>query len=95
MGNVDSLLWVDIVAKSVIDSTTGFPEVQSFLNGMEKLGEPFVFGVEDAAIYFSSLGFEIVSRTPSNAYRRGLTDPVFRLYEFLLLRRTKALIAST
>ena len=95
MGNVDSLLWVDIVAKSVIDSTTGFTEVESFLTRMEKLGEPFIFGVEDVALYFSSLGFEIVSRTPSNAYRPGLADPVFRLYEFLLLRRTKALIAST
>ena len=95
MGNVVSLLWVDIVAKSVIDSTTGFPEVQSFLNGMEKLGEPFVFGVEDPAIYFSRFGFEIASRTASNAYRRELSDPVFGLYEFFLLRRTKALIAST
>ena len=95
MGNVDSLLWVDIVAKSVIDGTTGHAEVESFLTGMEKLGEPFIFGVGDAALYFSRFGFKIASRTASNVYRRELSDPVFGLYEFLLLRRTKALIAST
>jgi hypothetical protein len=75
----------------VIDGTTGSGEVESFLRGMEKLGEPFIFGVEDAALYFSSLGLEIASRTPSNAYRPELTDPVFGLYEFFLLRRASAI----
>ena len=62
---------------------------------MEKLGEPFIFGVEDAAIYFSRLGFEIASRTPSDAYRPKLNDPVFRVYEFFLLRRICPLTAPT
>jgi hypothetical protein len=86
MGNVDSVLWVDLVAKSVIDRTSGFAEVENFVSGMEKLGEPFIFGLEDAAVYFSTLGLEVASRAPSNVYRPGLTDPVFRLYEFFLLR---------
>ena len=73
MGDVGSLLWVDLVAKSVIDGATGFPEVESFLSRMEKLGELFIFGVEDPAIYFSSFGFEIARRTPSNAYRPELS----------------------
>jgi methyltransferase (TIGR00027 family) len=94
MGNIDSLLWVDIVAKSVIDGITGFPEIESFLSRMEKLGEPFIFGVENAAIYFSKFGFEIASRTPSDAYRREVNDPVFRVYEFFLLRRSRPLTAS-
>jgi methyltransferase (TIGR00027 family) len=87
MENGASLLWVDMVARSVIDGATGFTEVENFVSGMEKLGEPFVFGVENPAVYFSNLGFEIVSRTPSNVYRPALTDPVFGLYEFFLLRR--------
>ena len=95
MDNTGSLLWVDIVAQSVIDGAAGFPEIQSFLSRMEKLGEPFIFGVEDPTIYFSNLGFEIASRTPSNAYRPELSDPVFMLYEFFLLRRAQTLIAST
>jgi methyltransferase (TIGR00027 family) len=95
MDNAGSLLWVDIVAQSVIDGAAGFPEIQSFLSRMEKLGEPFIFGVEDPTIYFSNLGFEIASRTPSNAYRPELSDPVFMLYEFFLLRRAQTLIAST
>ena len=58
MDNIDSFLWVDIVAKSVIDGATGFPEIESFLSRMEKLGEPFIFGVEDPRFTFRSWGLK-------------------------------------
>ena len=41
MDNIDSFLWVDIVAKSVIDGATGFPEIEEFLESYGKVRRTF------------------------------------------------------
>jgi methyltransferase (TIGR00027 family) len=51
MSNSLSMLWIDVVAQSVIQGTTGYPSVENFVKGMEKLGEPFIFGLNDSAMF--------------------------------------------
>ena len=80
-----SHLWIDIVAKSVIERESGFPEVDDFLRGMEKLGEPFIFGLDDASTFFEEQGYVIDKVVPSNCYKTNLRDPVFTLYNFYIL----------
>jgi methyltransferase (TIGR00027 family) len=86
----ESRLWTDIVAQAVIAGTTGLTEVEAFVRGMEALGEPFIFGVDDPIQYFTEVGYATASVTPSDAYRRAEhPDPVFALYRFCLLRGTE------
>jgi methyltransferase (TIGR00027 family) len=85
MTNPQSRLWVDMVSRSVIEGTTGYVSVERFVKGMEKLGEPFIFGLNDPDIFFAGLGFHVQKVTPSNFYRNGLSDEVFALYNFYLL----------
>jgi methyltransferase (TIGR00027 family) len=86
MRNSNSRIWIDVVAQSVIAGTTGYLETEAFLRGMEKLGEPFRFGLDDPSPFFAALGYQEVSSTTSDIYDKGSTDPTFGLYRFCVLR---------
>lgn len=86
MQHPDSLVWIDIVAKSVIEKKAD-PKVQEFLNGMEKLGEPFVFGLEDGKQFFSELGYKVYRSVPSNRYISSSPDSIYEFYNFYILKR--------
>jgi methyltransferase (TIGR00027 family) len=78
-----SMLWADIVHRAVIDRRTGFESGNAFVDGMEKLGEPFVFGLdlEQASAFFQHAGFRARSRSTANDYFSE-ADPVFGFYDF-------------
>ena len=52
-----SFLWVDFVATDVVDGQHRHKGIAAFLEGMEQLGEAFVFGVDDPDLYLRNLGF--------------------------------------
>jgi methyltransferase (TIGR00027 family) len=80
-----SRVWIDVVSQATIDRRTDIPEVDAFLSGMEQLGEPFVFGIDDAAGFFSQCNLEVREEVPSSVYQPAPADPVFSLYRFCLL----------
>jgi methyltransferase (TIGR00027 family) len=82
MGHAESRLWCDIVANSVVLNTSGYSEVERFIEGMAKLGEPFVFGRDDATAFLGGLGFEILSDDASTLRQSIRGNPIFDLYRF-------------
>jgi hypothetical protein len=91
----ESRLWVDVVARAVVDGTSGQPGVESFVSGMARLGEPFVFGLDQPAKFFIEFGLESVHATASSGYLSGKANPIFDLYTFHVLRRRSGLSAMT
>jgi methyltransferase (TIGR00027 family) len=87
LDNPDSTLWTDFVSRPVVDGTTGYAEVEGFLREMGRLGEPFVFGLDNPSPYFAELGYEAVRSRGSDWYLREHDDPLFAHYHFHVLRR--------
>jgi len=59
-----------------------FPEVQSFMMGMQLLGEPFVFGVKSAKEFMESNGFRCHEIARSDVFFAERSDPVYSIYHF-------------
>jgi methyltransferase (TIGR00027 family) len=87
MGHAMSRLWVDMVSRSAIDGVIAFPEADQFLKGMERKGEPFVFGHDQPEQFFADLGFSTVESCPSSRYSKRF-DPVLEQYGFFLLENS-------
>ena len=85
MANSQSMVWIDIVTKSVIEGTSGYSSVENFVKGMEKLGEPFIFGLNDPVVFFAKLGFTVQKSMPSDSYNDDHSNPIFALYNFHIL----------
>jgi hypothetical protein len=49
------------------------------------LGEPFIFGLNDPAMFFAELGFTVQKSMPSNSYNNDCSNPIFALYNFHVL----------
>jgi len=86
MRNPQSRLWIDVVSRSAVDRVVSFPESDRFLDGMEKMGEPFVFGHDKPEEFFAELGLDTVTSQPSSRYGNE-TDPMLEQYRFFVLRR--------
>jgi len=56
MGNPESRLWIDHVRSDLFTRRMEWPAVDSFLDSMERLGEPFVFGVPDTGEWLGGFG---------------------------------------
>lgn len=91
MEHPDSVLWCDMVADSVVRNATGYLEVQAFIKGMAKLGEPFVFGLDDPPSFLAGIGYEVVSDDRSSGDPDTRDSPIFDLYRFYVLRRATCL----
>lgn len=83
--NPASLLWSDFVTSAVVDGTTQQPSIEEFLRGMEKLGEAFVFGLDEPSSFLTELQFQTVERLFVGDYL-ALADPVFGTYQFVVAR---------
>jgi O-methyltransferase involved in polyketide biosynthesis len=81
-----SCIWLDAVAQSAIDRTKAIPEVDAFLETMERLGEPFIFGVDDARAFFKACGLKVLSTVSSASRGSESMHPIFGLYPFHQLR---------
>lgn len=78
-----SHLWSDFVSTAVVDGTTDQAGIEGFLAGMEKLGEAFVFGVDDVSSFFSSQGFTVRQALTAGEFL-GQADPVYGVYRFVV-----------
>lgn len=75
-----SRLWSDWVTQSVVDGSTQNDQIATFLDGMEELGERFVFGC-DSPDTFLRFAFQKTSTTSVSEYL-GSDDPTFGTYQF-------------
>jgi methyltransferase (TIGR00027 family) len=84
-----SRLWIDIVSQAVIDGRTGFDSAVTFVESMQRLGEPFLFGLDDPAGYFTERGLAVRRHVRSSDYHASDSDPVFNHYGFWHLGSTE------
>ena len=87
MASPRNRLWVDYVTASVVDDAVDAPEVKHFMAGMSSIGEPFVWGIENAPGFFDSVNLSLVSDSASDAQRPS-NDPVYHLYRFAVVGKT-------
>jgi methyltransferase (TIGR00027 family) len=74
-----SVAWMDVVRAAVLTGT-GIAAVDGFITGMQRLGEPFSFGVEDPESWIVEHGLRGRAVTVADA-----ADPIFGFYAFLHL----------
>ena len=88
MKNPESVLWVDYVCSELFRVRKSEPTVDAFLDSMERLGEPFIFGIEDLHEWFARFGLVIDEDIETGKYFPNLRDePVYPLYRFAVGRR--------
>jgi methyltransferase (TIGR00027 family) len=78
----DSRLWADFVLEKAVTEPDIFPEVAEFMQGMQLLGEPFVFGTECVEDFLRSNGFGCQEVVSSDVFFSQKTDPVYSIYHF-------------
>lgn len=80
-----SCVWVDFVNTAVVTGRTNNQRITSFLEGMDSLGEAFIFGTDDPAAWLGSLGFNFVETVSSGDYLSD-SDGVLNNYSFSVAR---------
>ena len=80
-----SCLWCDFVSLDVATGRTNNRNIASFLDGMDKLGESFIFGVEDPSDWLNEAGLGLVESTRCGDYLQE-TDMVFNTYSFAVAK---------
>jgi methyltransferase (TIGR00027 family) len=81
----ESCLWADFVDTSVVTRRTNNQRILAFLEGMDSLGESFVFGTDHPGAWLQELGFGQVQTISSGDYL-GDPDAVLSLYSFAVAR---------
>lgn len=83
MRNPRSRLWVDLVERKAIDTPEACGEgIQSFMRGMQILGEPFMFGVDRVETFMDVNEFDCDSIVNSGAFLGAAAGPIHDLYNF-------------
>ncbi len=77
----DSRLWCDLVTDSVVNGTSRQSSIGKFLDGMEELGERFIFGCDDPSNLMLKCGFSKTDSLTAAEFLRS-DDPAFGTYQF-------------
>lgn len=80
-----SCIWADFVHSAVVNRRTNNQRIIRFLEGMDSLGESFVFGPDNPVQWLESLGFSFVDAVTSEEYLKD-SDPVLANYSFAIAR---------
>ena len=81
-----SCIWAHFLNTAVVTGRTNNQRIIAFLEGMDSLGESFVFGCDDTKSWLESIGYGIVDSITSSEYL-GIHDAVFNTYSFAVARR--------
>ena len=85
MRNPLSCVWADFVNTAIVTGRTNNLRISSFLEGMDILGESFIFGSDDPAAWLGCLGFSFVETMISGEYLNQI-DAVLSNYSFSVAR---------
>ena len=86
MQHPQSCLWSDFVGTDVASGRTNNRSIAAFLEGMDKLGESFIFGLDDPSAWLTQLGMGLVETTRCGEYLQE-SDMVFHTYSFAIAKR--------
>ena len=81
-----SCVWADFVNTSVVTGRTNNLRIKGFLEGMDSLGEAFIFGTDDPTYWFDSLGYSFVETISAGEYLNE-NDAVLNTYSFSVAKR--------
>lgn len=83
MKSPQSLLWLDLVDQKAVKMPEACAKgIQSFMRGMQILGEPFTFGVDSVETFMEANEFECESVVNSGLFLGDGAGPVHELYMF-------------
>lgn len=86
MQHPQSCLWADFVSREVVTGRTNDKSIAAFLDGMEELGEEFIFGIEDPSAWLTELGLGLVETTRCGHYLDA-KEMVYNTYSFSVAKR--------
>lgn len=81
-----SCVWSDFVNTAVVTGRTNSLPITRFLEGMESLGEAFVFGTDDSVGWLETLGYGFVETITAGDYLNE-NDAVLSTYSFSVAKR--------
>ena len=81
-----SCVWSDFVNTAVVTGRTNNLHITRFLEGMDSLGEAFVFGTDDPTLWLESIGYNFVETITSGKYLNE-NDAVLNMYSFAVAKR--------
>lgn len=81
--NPESRIWSDMVTPDVVDGTTHVEEIAAFVDGMEQLGEKFIFGCNDPSSFMLECGFKKADVITVQDYLES-RDPTYSAYRFVV-----------
>ncbi|EMI46526.1 SAM-dependent methyltransferase [Rhodopirellula sp. SWK7] len=81
----DSRLWCDIVTRSVVDGTSEHAEILKFVEGMDELGEQFIFGSDSPTEFMKTCGFADSDSLTAGEHLDE-SDRAFSTYQFAVSR---------
>ena len=81
-----SCIWADFVNTAVVSGRTNNRRITSFLEGMDSLGESFIFGTDDPSAWLEALGFSFVETISAADYLEE-NDAVLNTYSFSVAKR--------
>jgi O-methyltransferase involved in polyketide biosynthesis len=85
MRNPQSRLWVDLVDRKAVETPEACADgIDSFMRGMQILGEPFTFGVDSVQQFMNVNEFDCESVVTSGVFLGADSAPVHDLYTFCL-----------
>ncbi len=87
--SADGHLWMDTVSEAVISSKNLPPGVTCFLSRIAKMGEPFIYGVDDQLHVFADCDMVIEEIQSTKDYISNCDGEVYEMYSFFLLKHKK------
>ena len=81
-----SCVWCDFVNTAVVTGRTNNQHITRFLEGMDSLGESFIFGTDNPTEWLESLGFNFVESISAGEYLNE-EDAVLNTYRFAVAKR--------
>lgn len=86
MRHPQSCVWADFVTRDVVTGRTNDRSIAAFLEGMEELGEEFIFGLDKPETWLKELGLGLVQTTRCGEYLQEVTM-AYNTYSFSVAKR--------
>ncbi len=83
--NPNSVVWADMVTRSVVDGTTSSAAITEFVKRMKELGESFVVRCDEPAAFWDQCGFDVGSVVTAQDYLSS-SDSSLCTYQFVVSR---------
>ena len=84
--SADGYLWMDTVSEAVVSSANLPARVAGFLSRIAKMGEPFIYGVDEQMKIFADCGMVIEEIQSTKDFISNCDNELYDMYSFNLLK---------